>query len=287
MASLLPVQRKPLPWRNYRHPLVFPSDFRKGFPITLRPFKKEAAVEPAHMKRALQIVIAALLTIAVFGRGNILSVSFQELLNVAGSLFSWFLVVFLYVNLFHRMFIKKGTARIDARNMPVLRPIPIPTKDRHLLAKPLVWIVEYRRWILMEDWCYELKRGGETITLVIPKDFEFDGASIPRLLWFLLNPIGLLLIPGLIHDYGYKHDQLWRLDEDGSIQPFTHELENGKRHWDSLFWEVGRQVNGFWLLNGLAWAAVVFGGGSAWRSHETNGKRDPATKPATAGQFSQ
>ena len=239
------------------------------------------------MKRTLQLVTLALLTLLVFGRNNVLSAWFHGLLDGTGALFSWFLAGFLYVNLFHWMFIKTGTARIDAGNMPTLRPIPIPTKDRHFLAKPLVWIVEYRRWTVMEDWCYELKRGNETITLVIPEGFEFDGASVPRLLWFLLSPIGLLLIPALIHDYGYKHDQLWSLEEDGAIQPFPHSPENGKRYWDSLFWEVGKQVNGFWLLNGLAWIAFAYFGGSAWRSHVIDGERIPAKKPDTAGRCSE
>ena len=137
----------------------------------------------------------------------------------------------------------------------------------------------------MEDWCYELKRGNETITLVIPEGFEFDGASVPRLLWFLLSPIGLLLIPGLIHDYGYKHDQLWSLEKDGAIEPFPHSPENGKRYWDSLFWEVGKQVNGFWLLNGLAWIAFAYFGGSALAQPRDRRRTDPCKETGYGGRL--
>ena len=67
------------------------------------------------MKRTLQLVTLALLTLLVFGRNNVLSAWFHGLLDGAGTLFSWFLVGFLYVNLFHWMFIKTGTARIATR----------------------------------------------------------------------------------------------------------------------------------------------------------------------------
>jgi hypothetical protein len=43
-----------------------------------------------------------------------------------------------------------------------------------------------------------LKDGTE---IILPADFELDGASIPRIFWGILSPVGLLLIPGLIHDY--------------------------------------------------------------------------------------
>ena len=65
----------------------------------------------------------------------------------------------------------------------------------------LVWIFEVRKWELMENWYFTLN---DDVQIVINKGFVFDGASIPRPLWAFLSPVGLLLIPGLIHDYGYK-----------------------------------------------------------------------------------
>ena len=40
---------------------------------------------------------------------------------------------------------------------------------------------------------------------IIPKGFKFDGASVPKFLGQFLSPVGVLLIGGLIHDYGYKY----------------------------------------------------------------------------------
>jgi hypothetical protein len=73
-----------------------------------------------------------------------------------------------------------------------------------------------------------------------------------------LNPIGLLLIPGLLHDYAYKYDQLWQVNAGGKTVPYKDGA--GKDYWDSLFKNVGKEVNGFFLINGIAWIAVAVGG---------------------------
>ena len=35
----------------------------------------------------------------------------------------------------------------------------------------------------------------------IPKGFEFDGASVPRILWWLFPPAGRYMVAALLHDY--------------------------------------------------------------------------------------
>ncbi len=212
------------------------------------------------------------------------STLFGWIVCVLGTFFTWFVVVLLYAWLIHRAFIKdeNSSPAICRADMPLLKPLPIPTKNRCFYAKPFVWLIEPRRWKVVKDWCYPFKEGSRTIKLIVPKGFEFDGASIPRLLWFFLSPTGLFLIPGLIHDYAYKYNQLWTLDpNNGEIVPFK--CGAGKCFWDKLFFKVGRQVNGFWLLNALAWAAVVCVGIFAWHSHVKNGEREKATKPETMG----
>ena len=75
------------------------------------------------------------------------------------------------------------------------------------------WITSIRKWKLTEDW--EFKLPYDEPVIIIPKGFVFDGASIPRPLWGILSPTGLLLIPGLIHDFAYRYDYLWALDSEG------------------------------------------------------------------------
>jgi len=152
---------------------------------------------------------------------------------------------------------------ISTESMPALKPVPIPTKNqKSVVHKLTVFIFEVRTWELVENWHYTLSDGVE---LVIPKGFRFDGASIPRPFWAILNPIGLLLIPGLLHDYGYKYNQIWQMTPNGEITPYMK--GEGKEYWDNLFKKVGKEVNGFFLVNFIAWLAVALGGSGAWNGH--------------------
>lgn len=166
-------------------------------------------------------------------------------------------------------------AVFDREKMPVMRPVPIPTKNRPAFAKLLVFLFEVRRWELQRNWHYLLNMDGATFEIVIPKGFRFDGASIPRPFWAFLSPVGLLLVPGLIHDYAYRHDQLWQLNESGEVVPFREKA--GKDFWDALFLAVGKDVNGFFLVDWIAWLGVRIGGRGAWNR---NRRRDEkAAKP--------
>ncbi|NOQ97088.1 MAG: DUF1353 domain-containing protein, partial [Calditrichae bacterium] len=107
----------------------------------------------------------------------------------------------------------------------------------------------------MDSWYFKLDNA---VQIVINRGFIFDGASIPRPLWALLSPVGLLLIPGLIHDYGYKYDLLWQVKEDGTIATYLE--KSGRKHWDDLFRSVGKQVNGFSFIDTLAWSGLRLGG---------------------------
>ncbi|NOY61902.1 MAG: DUF1353 domain-containing protein, partial [Gammaproteobacteria bacterium] len=150
--------------------------------------------------------------------------------------------------------------------MPKMQPLPIPTKNQEgNLRKAMAGLFEVRQWKLESNWEYKIS---EETTIVIPKGFIFDGASIPRPLWSLLNPIGLLLIPGLIHDYGYKYDMIWKRGENGEIEPCYEGA--GKEHWDKWFREVGDEVNGFAPVNTIAWWGVRLGGRGPWKTHRSN-----------------
>ena len=145
--------------------------------------------------------------------------------------------------------------------MPILRPVPIPleviaameNKDLPLWERIKAWRKTNRKWEVMEDWSYgELYYEGSN--LKIPKGFIFDGASIPRCLWWFLSPVGLLLIAGLVHDYHYKHKSHHRDD------------------CDLLFRDLIRIITGTTIIPWIAWAAVRIGGWKAWKEHRENDK---------------
>ena len=149
--------------------------------------------------------------------------------------------------------------------MPKLQPIPIKTKDVHYIVRLWRWITTIRKWQLLNDWKYTLPDGTE---IIVPEGYIFDGASIPRLLWGIISPVGLLLIPSLIHDYAYEFDQLIGINEEG--ERFTYQQGAGRSYWDNLFKEVAFDVNGIALTSFLAWLAVVLVGWIAWYFHRKN-----------------
>lgn len=186
---------------------------------------------------------------------------------------AFFLLLFAIYKLMEKRIREKAAPSIDATGMPHLRPIPIPTANSPFGMRTLVWFFDIRRWTLTKNWSYQLKDG---TVIVIPAGFEFDGASIPRIFWGVLSPVGLLLIPGLIHDYGYRYNQLWQVTAEGQIKPYPDEgIAADKKLWDKLFRDVAKEVNGLWLINVVAWLAVAFGGKRTWKRH-----RDSAARPS-------
>jgi len=147
-------------------------------------------------------------------------------------------------------------------NMPVLRPLPIATKTEFPWMRIKNWIFAVRQWEVMEDWVYQIPDGPR---IVIPAPFVFDGASIPRILWAILSPTGLLLIPGLVHDFAYRYDYLWARDAKGVF--YKYDTGAGQAKWDKLFYLIGDEINGMSMLDAMAWGALALGGRFAWKSN--------------------
>jgi len=150
---------------------------------------------------------------------------------------------------------------IKMDNMPVLRPIPMPTANQKgLLDKVLVFVFQVRHWRVEEAFTYEYK--GKRYA--VHAGFEFDGASIPKPLWALLSPVGLLLIPSLIHDYGYRYNGIYILDENNKA--VWDETISTQLAWDQLFKDIGNDVNRITLLNELAKFGLWIGGFKTWKT---------------------
>ncbi len=146
--------------------------------------------------------------------------------------------------------------------MPTLYPIPIKTKNKPYIVRIWIWITSIRQWKLTVDWNYTLSDGTK---IVIPKGFIFDGATIPRLFWSILSPVGLFLIPSLIHDYAYKNDQLLSLSDDGDT--ILYKPNAGRAFWDRLFLNIANDVIGVAILNFIAWLLLRIFGYIAWNKY--------------------
>ena len=96
---------------------------------------------------------------------------------------------------------------------------------------------------------------------MIPAGFTFDGASIPKFLRTFFSPVGVLLIGGLVHDYAYKYKTLLESNKKKTMGDLT------QKKADEIFRDINIVVNGFYVMNYLAYYSLRLGGFVAWNDH--------------------
>ena len=148
-------------------------------------------------------------------------------------------------------------------SMPVVRPVPIPTRGQSWFKALKTWWVTQRQWELMEDYYYALADGR---TVMIPKGFVFNGASVPRPLRWLISPTGVFLIPSLLHDFGYGHDYQWVAVHGTFVSSVISPSSNRRKVWDQQFYEVSVEVNGMKALSKAVYATLRVAGWVAWNA---------------------
>ena len=167
------------------------------------------------------------------------------------------IIIGFIVNLFDKK-VDNNRVNFKYTEMPHMRPLPIKTKDKGFWKGILMWLLGVRHWEIVKDFTFEL----EGKKYVIPKGFKFDGASIPKFLHTFLSPIGVLLMGGLVHDYAYKYQTLLM----AGPKKQTMGIITQKRA-DEIFRDIGIEVNGFFLMNYLAFWSLRLGGFMAWNKH--------------------
>jgi hypothetical protein len=161
---------------------------------------------------------------------------------------------------------------LEAIDRLKLTPIPIPTIGKSFFGRTRQWMTASRKWKIAESWKIDLDIKGRRQTVFIPAGFVFDGASIPRLLWPVLSPTGILLVPSLIHDYGYRHGHLL-IHDSHFFAPEEYYHKTPRSFWDEVFLEVAKQVTGCNVIPHSAWSMLVAFGGFAWRRNRKLEKR--------------
>jgi len=128
-------------------------------------------------------------------------------------------------------------------------------------------------YLLDEEFIYDWLKDGLRYRLVIPKGFDFDLASVPRVLWTPtgITPDRLRWTAPLIHDFLYEHKgDLPR----GSYQKWDRELNgfvDDKSIWtrknaDRMFCRLMREDGISWRKRRMAYRAVRMGGWYAWKT---------------------
>ena len=169
------------------------------------------------------------------------------------------LIALIIVGFIVNLFDKKVHNRINFKysQFPTMRPIPIKTKGKGFFKMILMWILGVRHWEIVNDFTYEIN--GKKF--VIPAGFKFDGASIPKFLHTFLSPVGVLLIGGLVHDYAYKYETLLKTNKKDTMGVIT------QKKADEIFRDINIEINGFYLMNYLAYWSLRLGGFMAWNKH--------------------
>ena len=188
------------------------------------------------------------------------------LVSLAMKFWMWSIVILvikvgLIINLFDKK--KPQSNNFSYKKMPVMRALPIRTKGKGFFKGILLWILTTRNWEIAEDFEYELN----DIKYTIPAGFKFDGASIPKFLHTFLSPVGVLLMGGLVHDYAYKYQTLLEINKADTLGVIS------QKRADEIFRDINIQINGFYLMNRLAYYSLRLGGFMAWNKHRKVGAK--------------
>ena len=161
---------------------------------------------------------------------------------------------------------------IEEKGMPLLRPLPVPTKNQNIFFRWMVYLYVPRKWKLERDWyCEYTEKDMNKVTLVIPRGFVCDIASIPRPFRAFFGQTGLLLLPALLHDYAFMYNHLWQVDASGNFTKYNpcknKSRMSQKFFWDNLLFRTGMQINGSWFVNGAIRLLSLFLTSCTWWSY--------------------
>ena len=182
----------------------------------------------------------------------------EILITLAMKFWQWsILIALIIIGFIINLFDKKVDNRVNFKysNYPVMTPIKIETKGKGFFKMILMWLLGVRHWEIAKDFEYELNG----TKYVVPSGFVFDGASIPKFLHMFLSPVGVLLMGCLIHDYAYKYAAL--KPKKGAL------LLLDQKKSDQIFRDINIEINGFYLMNYLAYWSLRLGGFMAWNKH--------------------
>lgn len=122
------------------------------------------------------------------------------------------------------------------------------------------------RWKTLRHLCYHAGREGSEEVYEVPKGFETDFASVPRLLWSLVgHPAGPYAPAAVLHDWLY------------ATAPVS------RSRADSLFLEAMAVLQVRWTQRWALYLGVRIGGWVAWSQHRSRDPADPKEgKPCEA-----
>ena len=77
----------------------------------------------------------------------------------------------------------------------------ISIKNSTLPAPVIQYDEQEEIWILVESYRYQ----GDGYQIIVPANFKFDLASVPRPFWWAISPFDLSISAPLIHDFIFRY----------------------------------------------------------------------------------
>ena len=195
----------------------------------------------------------------------------EILIALAMKFWQWsILIALIIIGFIINLFDKKVDNRVNFKytDYPLMKPLRIATKDKGFFKGILMWLLSTRNWTITKDWHYNI----DGTDYVIPAGFTFDGASIPKFLRTFFSPVGVLLMGGLVHDYGYKYATLLKKNKKDTIGI------KDQKWMDKTFRDINIFVNGFYTMNYLSYWSLRLGGFMAWNGHRKRDSKIPEIK---------
>ena len=92
----------------------------------------------------------------------------------------------------------------------IVKQLPVKTVQISFLG------IRYRHTVLEWEICKEISYQDDKlgIKITVPKGAKTDFASIPRIFWPILPPVGRYSRAAVVHDYLYRHGLFTRKDCD-------------------------------------------------------------------------
>ena len=143
---------------------------------------------------------------------------------------------------------------------PSIQRVEIDYGNANAWKRTWKYLTTSNRFRLTKDWKITIP---DKTQVMVPKGFEFDGASIPWFLRFFATSFGPLLRGALVHDYGYRHNFLLDWDENAI------KIEKGQKYFDDLFRDIAAVTSHLKGLACFAWAGVRSFGHIAWDKHRS------------------
>lgn len=122
-----------------------------------------------------------------------------------------------------------------------------------------------KEWVLQDDYF------DSVLKILIPSGFRYDGASVPRFLWAIIDPLDLSEAAPLVHDYLYRNAGLdvpvYVLAADSKTVIPCSEMRFSKEFADDMFRDIMNRWDVTPWKEHAAFYGVKYFAGFAWREH--------------------